>query len=64
MLELLGANIATLLVAALVAGVLALIIFKLAREKKRGAASGGSACSGCPYAGSCCACHKKPDRDR
>lgn len=60
-IELLIANIGSVLVGAIVLAVVALVIALMARDKKRGKSSCGSSCSCCPMSGKC---HPaKPDRE-
>lgn len=49
-------NIATILVGAILAGVVALVIVHMIRNKRKGRSSCGCGCSGCPMSG---ACHHK-----
>lgn len=46
-------NLGTILVAAVLAGIVALIIVKMLRDRKKGQSSCGCACSWCPASGSC-----------
>jgi len=47
------ANLGTIIVAAVVFGVVALIIVKHFKSKKAGKASCSSGCANCPYSGKC-----------
>lgn len=56
MAEFLASNMGTILIGAAVAAVVALIIVKMVKDKKKGRSSCGCGCSNCPSAGMC---HKK-----
>ncbi len=53
MLQWLQQNIATILVAAVVFAVLALVVVKMVRDRKRGKTSCSCGCGGCPHADAC-----------
>lgn len=56
MLEFLTENLSTILIGAVILTVVALIIVKLARDRRKGKNSCGCGCENCPSA---CVCHKK-----
>ncbi len=53
MLEFLTANIGTILIGLLVAGIIALIILSMVLDKKKGKSSCGCGCANCAMKGSC-----------
>ena len=53
MLEFFSANLPTLLVGAVVFGVIALVVVKLVKDKLNHKSSCGCGCSGCPGQGGC-----------
>ena len=53
MLQWLQANLATILVALIVFAVLALVLVKMIRDRKRGKTSCSCGCGGCPHAAAC-----------
>lgn len=53
MLEFIVANLATILMAAVIVVIVAFIIAGMVRDRKKGAGSCGPACSCCPNAGLC-----------
>ncbi len=53
MLQWLQANLATILVALIVFAVLALVLVKMIRDRKRGKTSCSCGCSACPHAAAC-----------
>jgi predicted permease len=53
MLNYIAANLATILVGAVVLAIVAAVVVKLIRDKKRNKSSCGCGCSGCPNAQSC-----------
>ncbi len=53
MLEFLAANIGTILIGLLVAGIIALIILSMVLDKKKGKSSCGCGCANCAMKGSC-----------
>ena len=57
MREFLTANLPTIIAAIALAIVLALIIFKMHRDKKQGKSTCGCNCANCPSAG---LCHEQP----
>jgi len=46
-------NLATLVICALLAGVVALIIAKMISDRRKGKSACGGGCAGCPYGGRC-----------
>jgi hypothetical protein len=46
-------NISTILVSLVLVGLVAIVIRKLVKDKKKGVTSCGTSCSGCAMAGSC-----------
>lgn len=62
MLDFLSKNLATVLVAAVIAAAVALIIVCQVRHRKKGSGSCGPACSCCPNAECCCHSHVPQDR--
>ena len=50
-------NLATIVVAAVVFAVLALVVVKMIRDKKRGKSACSCGCGSCPHAS---ACHSSP----
>ncbi len=56
MMEWLKANLATIIICLVLAGIVAAIIVRLVKEKKKGKSSCGCNCSHCAMSGSC---HKK-----
>lgn len=59
MLEFISANMATIIVAALVAVLVGLIVVRMVRDRRRGVSSCGNACACCPNAALCHA-HQPP----
>ncbi|QWT54703.1 FeoB-associated Cys-rich membrane protein [Christensenella sp. MSJ-20] len=57
MLNWIGANGSTFLVAGILAAVVAAIVIHLVRNKKKGKSSCGCGCGGCPMNGSCHSSH-------
>ena len=53
MLSWIAANIGTIIVCAVLAGIVAFIIAVMARDKKKGKSSCGGNCGHCPMGGSC-----------
>lgn len=53
MLEFLMNNLGTIIVAAVVLAILALVTIGMISDRKRGRSSCGGACGGCPNAGLC-----------
>ncbi|MDD2268921.1 MAG: FeoB-associated Cys-rich membrane protein [Eubacteriales bacterium] len=53
MIQFITENLSTIIITASLAGVVALIIIKMIRDKKRGKAGCGSCCSGCPSSSFC-----------
>ena len=53
MLEFLAANIGTILIGLLVAGIITLIILSMVLDKKKGKSSCGCGCANCAMKGSC-----------
>lgn len=53
MLEWLQANLATVIISALVAVLLGAIVFNMIRNKKKGKSSCSCGCGGCPMSDSC-----------
>jgi ABC-type proline/glycine betaine transport system permease subunit len=53
MLSFIAANLATILIGAVVFAILALIVVKLFRDRKKHASSCSGGCSGCPSAKQC-----------
>ncbi len=53
MLTWLSQNLGTIIIALIVAAVVALILIKFIRDKKKGKSSCGCGCSDCPMSGSC-----------
>ena len=58
MLNWIGANGSTFLVAGILAAVVAAIVIHLVRNKKKGKSSSGCGCGGCPMNGSCHSSHR------
>lgn len=56
MFDFLVNNASTIIVGAAVAALLAFVIIKMVKDKKKGKSSCGCSCAGCPSAG---ACHTK-----
>ncbi|MEG0541925.1 MAG: FeoB-associated Cys-rich membrane protein [Angelakisella sp.] len=46
-------NISTIVVAAVVAAVIGLVIYKMVSDRKKGKSSCGCSCANCPSAGMC-----------
>ncbi len=46
-------NLATIVISAVLAGVVALILVRMVRNRKNGNSSCGCGCGGCPMDGSC-----------
>lgn len=59
MIEWIIGNGATIIVSLIILAVVALVIRKLRKDKKRGVTSCGTSCSGCAMAGSCKDFHQK-----
>ena len=59
MLEFLAANIGTILIGLLVAGIIALIILSMVLDKKKGKSSCGCGCANCAMKGSAIPGNKK-----
>lgn len=53
MLAWLSQNIATIIICAVLIGIVAAIIVGMVRDKKKGKSSCGCGCSGCSMSGSC-----------
>ena len=53
MLAWLGENIATIIICAVLIGVVAAIIVRMVKNKKKGKSSCGCGCADCPAGGSC-----------
>lgn len=53
MLDWISANIATIIICAVLIAVVAAIIVNMAEKKKKGKSSCGCGCSDCPMSGSC-----------
>ena len=53
MLSVFSENIGSIAILAILLTVLALVAFKLIRDKKRGKSSCGASCSNCPMSGKC-----------
>ena len=53
MFEFISANIATIIVAAVILAIVTLIVVKMVRDRKNHKSSCGCGCSGCPGAGIC-----------
>ena len=53
MLQAIADNVGTIVVSLVLIGVIALIVARLRRNKKRGKSSCGGNCGCCPMAGSC-----------
>lgn len=53
MLSWLSENLATIIICIVLAAIVALIIVKLIKDKKKGKKSCGCGCSNCPSAGMC-----------
>lgn len=56
MIEWFGNNIGTILISLALAGVIALVITKMVKDRKKGKAS---CCGGCAHCSMCGMCHKK-----
>ncbi len=56
-----SANIGTIIVVLLVAAVVALAVWSMVRDKRKGKSSCGCGCSGCPMSGKC---HPTADADQ
>lgn len=53
MIQFFRENLSTIIITASLAGVVALIIIKMVRDKKKGKSGCGSCCSGCPSSSFC-----------
>ncbi len=53
MLEWITANLATIVVAAIVVAVVAFVIVKMVKDRKKGRGTCSCGCGGCPQAGTC-----------
>jgi len=53
MLNWLASNLVTIIAILVIAGLVALAVFSIVRDKKQGRAGCGHKCSGCPMSGSC-----------
>ncbi len=53
MLEWLGSNYPTLIICAALAAVIALIVVKMVKDRKKGKSACGCSCTSCPMGGSC-----------
>ncbi len=53
MLAWLTANLATLIISAILVGIVALVVASMIRKKKKGNTSCCSGCGSCPMSGSC-----------
>ncbi len=63
MIQWFSENLATIIVAAIVFAVLALVVVKMIRDKKRGKGGCSCGCGGCPHA-SACLSSSKPSQNR
>ena len=53
MWEILAENAGTIAVAAVLALIISVIVFRMVKNRKKGKCSCSSGCSGCPFSGKC-----------